>query len=174
VRFWCGKAATWSRQAPASNTESPQQRDQDHGPNQCHHETANIEAVYSAKTKKSENPTPQTGSHDTDDDIEKYPLTIIGTHDERRDPPDQPPKNNVDKEAHTHVSLVYYLMYSQTLGFSACRVYFACSSNFAAASEVETALPITRRALIPRATTQYTTMASTVVHSTVLPWTSET
>ena len=66
----------------------------DNCPYDCYDETVEIETRNAGLTEERHNPTPDDGTDDTDDDIQKDALLAIGVHQERCDPADETSENN--------------------------------------------------------------------------------
>ncbi len=71
-----------------------------HGTNDGDDEAPHIEATHATCSEEVEDPTTDDGSHDTNDDIEEYPLLCISLHDKRCDPSDETTENDIDKKTH--------------------------------------------------------------------------
>lgn len=81
-----------------------EESNQDNSADQSDHKTTEVEAIDCATdTEKAEDPAPEDGTYDTDDNIEKNTLLSIGAHEHRGDPADQTSENDIDEKAHKGV-----------------------------------------------------------------------
>ncbi len=78
--------------------------DENHGTNEGDEETPDIEpADVTSDTEEAEDPAPESGADNTNDDIEEDALLAIGTHDHGCDPADETSEDDINEKTHKNV-----------------------------------------------------------------------